>query len=157
MSLRSIFSYFSTRKPDEEDIEDGVVVVVTPEGAIWEPYDKSYASNEAALTNHKGKMWSPKYELKEFVTDDDYPNIDSVMVMDDAVNRHDIDAVIAVFAVQDVDFNENDISISLRMSEVATSAVKPFSLDWNSAYDTISVGQDHVGTIITSVSNTLDP
>ena len=35
MSLRSIFSYFPTRKQDEEDIEDGVVVVMTPEEAIW--------------------------------------------------------------------------------------------------------------------------
>ena len=34
MSLRSIFSYFPSRKPDEENIEDGVVVVMTPEGAI---------------------------------------------------------------------------------------------------------------------------
>ena len=33
ISLRSIFSYFPTRKPDEEDIGDNVVVVVmTPEG-----------------------------------------------------------------------------------------------------------------------------
>ena len=32
MNLHSIFSYFPTRKSDEEDIEDGVVVVMTPEG-----------------------------------------------------------------------------------------------------------------------------
>ena len=32
MNLRSIFSYFPTRSPDEEDMEDGVVVFITPEG-----------------------------------------------------------------------------------------------------------------------------
>ena len=129
MHLQSIFSYFPTRKPDEEDIEDGVVVFITPEGVTWEPYDESYADNEAALTNKKGEMLPPSYELKEFVTEEDYPNIDSVMVMNDAVNRHDRDAVIATFAVQDVDFDEEGIGINLRMSEVATAAVKPFSLD----------------------------
>ena len=61
MNLRSIFSYLPTRKPDEDDIEDGFVVVMTPEGAIWEPYDKSYASNETSLTNNKAEMQPPKY------------------------------------------------------------------------------------------------
>ena len=101
INLQSIFSYFPTRKPDEEDIEDGVVVVMTPEGATQEPYDESYASNEAALTNQKGEIRPPKYELKEFVIEDDYPNMDPVLVMPDAVNRHDKDDVIATFTIQD--------------------------------------------------------
>ena len=113
MKLRCIFSYFPTRKPDEEDITDCVVVIMTPEGAIWKPYDESYASNEAALTNSKGEMQPPKYELKEFATAEDYPNIDSILVMHDTVNKHDRDAVIAAFAVQDVDFDEGGISINL--------------------------------------------
>ena len=85
-------------------------------------------------------MRPPKYELKEFVTEEDYPNIDSVLVMNDAVNRHDRDAVIAAFAIQDVDFDEPGIGINLRMSEVAAAAVKPFSLDWNPAYEPMPVG-----------------
>ena len=140
MNLRSIFSYFPTRKPDEEDIDNGVVVVMTPEGAIWEPHDESYASNEAALTNSKGKMRPPKYELKDFVTEEDYPNIGSVLVMNDAVNRHDRDAVIATFAVQDVDFDEAGIGINLRVSELAAAAVQPFSLDWDPVYESMLVG-----------------
>ena len=129
MNLRSIFSYFPTRKPDEEDIKDGVVVVMTPEGAVWEPYDESYTSNEASLTYHMGEIRPPKYELKELITEEDYLNIDSVLVMNDAVNRYDRDAVIAAFAIQDVDFDEAGIGINLRMSEVVGAAVKPFSLD----------------------------
>ena len=48
------------------------------------------------------------------------------------------------------------------MSEVvaaaaAAAAVKPFILDWNPVYESMLVGQDQVGTIISSVSNTLDP
>ena len=41
IQLRSIFSYFPTRKPDEEDILEDVDVVVTPEGSEWAPYDAS--------------------------------------------------------------------------------------------------------------------
>ena len=71
------------------------------------------------------------YESKEIVTEEDYPNIDSVMVTNDAVNRHDRDAIIATFAVQNVDFDEGAIGINLGMSEVpaAAAAVKSFSLD----------------------------
>ena len=87
-------------------------------------------------------MLPPMYKFKEFVTNYDYPNINSIMVMNDTVNRHDRDAIIAAFAVQVVDFNENDIGIDLRIPKVAASAVKPFSLDWNSACDTLPVGQD---------------
>ena len=49
--------------------------------------------------------------------------------MNDAVNRQDLDAVIAPFAVQDVDFDKASICINLRMLEVAAAAVKPFILD----------------------------
>ena len=76
-------------------------------------------------------MRPPKYELKEFVTEEDYPNTDAVLVMPDAVNRHDRDAVIAAFVIQDVDFDEAGIGINLRMSEAAATAVKTLNLDWN--------------------------
>ena len=102
-------------------------------------------------------MRPSKYELKEFVTEDDYPNIDSVIVMDDEVNRHDRDAVITAFAVQNAGIYEGGNGIYLRISEVATAAVKPFSLDWNPVYESMPVRQDQVGTIISSVSKTLDP
>ena len=34
MNLSSIFSYFPTMKPDEDDIEDGVVVIMIPVGVV---------------------------------------------------------------------------------------------------------------------------
>ena len=102
-------------------------------------------------------MLQPMYKFKEFVTNDNYPNIDSIIVMNDAVNRHDRDAVIAAFALQDVNFNEKDIVIGLQMSKVAASTVKPFRLDWSPAYDAMTVGQYQVSTIISSVSNKLEP
>ena len=43
------------------------------------------------------------------------------------------------------------------MSEIAAAAMKPFYSDWNPVYESMHVGQDQVGTVISSVSNTLDP
>ena len=158
IQLRSIFSYFPTRKPDEEDILEGVDVVVTPKGSEWAPYDASYAENESALTNAKGEMCPPMYERKEFVNYDDYANIDSILVVEDAVDRYDTDAVVAAFNVQDVDFkNKREVQIGLSISEVAATAVKHFSSDWNPRYESMPIGQDQVSIILSSVSNTIDP
>ena len=77
----------------------------------------------------------------------------------DTMNRCDKDAVIAVFDPQDkdVEFTEEEIDIGYRASEIAAAAVRPFSFDWNPVYESMPVEQDQVGTIISSVSNTLDP
>ena len=81
-----------------------------------------------------------KYELKKIVTEEDHLNVDSVLVINDAVNRHDRDAIITAFAVHDVDFDEAGIGINLRMSEVAATAVKPFSIYWNPVYESMPLG-----------------
>ena len=112
MQLRSIFSYFPTRKLDDKDILEGVDVVIAPEGSEWAPYHASYAENKASLTNTKGEMCPPMYARKEFVDNDNYASIDSILVMEDAVDRYDKDAVVAAFNVQDVDFkNKRDVQI----------------------------------------------
>ena len=55
--------------------------------------------------------------------------INSIMAFDN-VNRCDKDAVIAAFEAQDVEFNEEEIDLGYRMSEVAAAAaVKTFSFD----------------------------
>ena len=79
------------------------------------------------------------------------------MVTDDNVNRHNKNAVISAFEAQNVDFIVNDFDIGYRMSEAAATAVKTFSSDWNPAFESMPVGQDQVGSIILSISNTLDP
>ena len=65
--------------------------------------------------------------------------------------------MIASFESQNVDFTENNVGLGLRMSEIASIATVPFNTQWEPAYDPMPVGQDQVGTIISSVSNTLDP
>ena len=104
----------------------------------------------------KGALRPPKYVQQEFVGEDDLANINSIMAFDN-VNRCDKDAVIAAFKAQDVEFNEEEIDLGYRMSEIAAAAVKLFSSDWNPLYESMPVGQDQVVTVISSVSNTLDP
>ena len=132
------------------------MVFMTPDGPTWDAYDQTYADNERSLTNKKGELCPPKYVQKEFIGEDDLANINSIMAFDN-VNRCDKDAVIAAFDAQDVEFNEEEIDLGYRMSEVAAAAVKPFSSDWNPVYESMPVGQDQVGTVISSVSNRLDP
>ena len=60
LQLRSIFSYFPSRKPNDDDLEDGVIVVMTPEGLTWDAYDQNFADNERSLTNKKGALRPPK-------------------------------------------------------------------------------------------------
>ena len=111
MQLQSIFSYFPTRIPLEDDIEDGVVVVMTPKGATWDVDNQNFADNKQSVTNKKGELCPPMYEHKEFVGKDDLANINLITVMDDNVNRHNKDTVISAFEAQDVEFTENEVDI----------------------------------------------
>ena len=52
---------------------------------------------------------------------------------------------------------EKELDFGYCISKAAATAVKPFSSDWNPAFESMPVGQDQVSAIISSVSNTLDP
>jgi len=158
MQLRSIFSYFLMRKPSEDDIEDGGVVIMTPEGVSWDANNQNFTDKKRSMTNKKEELRQPIYKRKEFVEEDGLENINSILVMDDNVNRHNKDAVIAASDAQAVDFlTEKEVDIGYRMSEAAATAVKPFSLVWNPVFESMPVGQDQVSAIISSVSNSLEP
>ena len=130
MQIRSTFSYFPTKKIFDEDFEDGVLVVITPEGASWDVYNQTFADNERSITNKKGELRPPMYKHKEFVEEDDHANINSILVIDNDVNRYNVDAVIAAIKTQDVDFQtEKELNFGYRMSKAATTSVKPFSSD----------------------------
>ena len=143
LHIRSTFFYFVSRKPTANDLSDRIPVVITPDGDEWKPYCKSYTENEDALINAKGELNPPAYIQSALVSDEDLPNINSVMgIMDECLNRNDNQAVIASFESQDVDFTVNDVESGLRMSEIASIATVPFNTQWEPAYENISVGQD---------------
>ena len=56
MQLKSIFSYFLSRKPNEDDLDNSVVVVMTPEGSTWDIYDQNLANNKRSVTNQKSEL-----------------------------------------------------------------------------------------------------
>ena len=158
MKIRSTFSYFDTQKPTEDDFEVGVLVLFTPESAEQDPYDQSYAEREVSLMNWKGEIDPPYYKHLEMIEEDDYPSLASAIMQEEMVNRKDLDAVIAAFEAQDVDFiNEDEAAVVNRTAKVAEAALKPCSIQEEVSYRAMPFGQDQVGTILSSVSNTLDP
>ena len=67
------------------------------------------------------------------------------------------EAIVASFQAQDVSFEEEELRVGFRTSEIAANATIPFHTEWKPVYEPMPIGQDQVGTIISSVSNTLDP
>ena len=82
LQLGSVFSYFLSRMPNVEDLDNSVTVVITLEGATWDAYDQNFAGGERSMTNRKGEPRPQKYFNKEFIEEDDLTNINSIMVFD---------------------------------------------------------------------------
>ena len=130
LRLRSTFSIFKTQKSTEEELDgSGIPVMLTPNASEWMPYCTSYAENEDALINKKGELRPPQYVYKSLVTDDDFPNIDSVLSMKIDIDRSDDQAVISAFDSQNVDFTEENKWLETKMSEASAKSEIPLSLD----------------------------
>ena len=159
MDIRSTFSYFITRKPSEDEIDIGVPCFITPNAAEWDPTDDCYAENERNLKNWKGEVHPPMYEKLELIVEEDYRSIASLLVEPGkVVNRNDPEAMVSAMGVQDVSIEDpSDRADIIATANVAASALKPFGFEEREFYDPMPVGQDQVGTILSSVSNTLDP
>ena len=82
----------------------------------------------------------------------------SFVALDEMVCRKDHDAVISVFEAQSVDFNNYVETVAAFETEsVAEAAFKPSSIQEKTVFDSMPVGRDQVGNILSPVSNTLDP
>ena len=71
LSLDGTFSTFNTRKHTDDDILNGIVVVITPEGSSWNPYCDSYDENKDSMTNAVGDLLPSKYIHRELIMDED--------------------------------------------------------------------------------------
>lgn len=157
MEIRSTFSVFDTRIPSEEDIEDGIAVIITPDGEIWDPYDSAFAENEAALLDWKGEVPFSTYEKKNLLEGSNLASIEYSIAGCEVRDRHDADVMIAVTEAQDVEC----ISIAERdyvrtTSEVAANAIKLCSIDVEPMYAPMPACDDEVQHVLSAVSNTLD-
>ena len=61
-------------------------------------------------------------------------------MIDDNVNRHGVNAIIAAIKTQDVDFlTEKELNLGYQMSKAAATSVESFSLDWNPTFEIMLV------------------
>ena len=59
LQLDGIFSKFPTRALSRKEMIDPdslPIVFLSPDSPVWDPYDASYAQNEAAMTDHRGDI-----------------------------------------------------------------------------------------------------
>lgn len=87
LALWGIFSYFPTRLPTVNELQDDAnpVILLTPEGP-WNPHTDVYARNEENMLDWEGKLVAP----------DDRPRI----ILDNIEDDDDMDASMAVCAVE---------------------------------------------------------
>ena len=104
LMLNGIFSSFETRQLSKQEMtnpDDYEMIFLSPDSPVWNPYDESYAENEAALMTRRGEIVSsipPRHDLLEAadisaLTSARPSSPTAVDFFDDEVAR--IDAVIA--------------------------------------------------------------
>ena len=74
LQLDGIFSYFPTRSLTQDELEfaeDYPVVLLSPDSPSWDPYNESYAKNEASFTDHRGEMLYPVPKNHELISQSD--------------------------------------------------------------------------------------
>ena len=104
LEIRSTFSVFNTRIPTDEDAENGVAVVITPEGEEWDPYNSAFEENEAALLDYKGEVSFSSYVKHDLLEGSNLPCIESAIACGEVRDHHDPATIIAVAEAQDVEF-----------------------------------------------------
>ena len=56
LHLNGIFSFFHTRKPNEEELESLDKIFITPDSSWWNPYCRSFELNERSMTQYDGEI-----------------------------------------------------------------------------------------------------
>ena len=123
LELDGVFSVFNTRAPEPDDLENGIIVTITPEGRNWNPYCEVYAENEASMTDNRGDILPSQYIHQDLIVEDDYPSIDSVLMSNEAIDRKDVLRLKQLMKVEDKQVsptNETDAIISAIASEALT-------------------------------------
>lgn len=163
LSLDGILSVFHKWIPTEEDLDDSVVILITREGVTWNPYEETYAVNEASLTDVQGNLLPSEYIHCELIIEDDYGIIGAVLVMDNHVDRFNTTRIVSAVRLLDGKPSPSDSHGALPpvvvsdMSELVSEALTLSSIDWNPVYDPMPIKQDEIFDVLLSVNNSLDP
>ena len=92
LSLRSIFSYFLTRKPTREELvstED--ILVMTPQGQNWDPNSDVYALNEENIIDWEGNMIKPRHWTRIII--EYLPEIDNAMIASAIISESESETI----------------------------------------------------------------
>ena len=62
LQLNGTFSYFHTRTPTLEDLEEGTVILFSPDTSEWDPYSHNFEAREESMTDWNGEIMNQKYK-----------------------------------------------------------------------------------------------
>ena len=59
--LKGTFSYFETRKPDLNEINNSDPIYITPDSDNWDPYSEHFSQNEASMLDDDGNIRNKRF------------------------------------------------------------------------------------------------
>ena len=67
LQLNGIFSYFHTRMPTSQEIDECTKIIITPDSTDWDPHNESYALNEESMLDWHGNMMESRYRKRYII------------------------------------------------------------------------------------------
>lgn len=136
LALWGIFSYFPTRKPTEQDMEDCELILLSPDGPEWNPHSDVFACNEEKFLDWRGDIIGAKDRQRVLIEDSD------------------ADAFVSSLSVAASDYGPEKNAIIDKVCDGATvMAMEAKAPDW----DNRNIIEDEVSPSLCRISNTLDP
>ena len=141
LQLWGIFSFFHSRIPTLDEINDAEKLFLTPDSSSWNPYSDHFAMNEESMLDSKGQIHDKAYQKKHIIEEDDPKRNPSIMKQyyDDSVDTFMVSLMKAMSlsrcnVIQDIDLDVPLANISLHEYSQALSETN------NSSWFTAMVG-----------------
>jgi len=67
LQLHSIFSFFHTRMPTTQEIDQCTKIIITPDSTDWDPHNESYALNEESMLDWNGDIMETRYRKRYII------------------------------------------------------------------------------------------
>ena len=67
LQLNGIFSYFHSRMPTSQEIDECTKIIITPDSTDWDPHNESYALNEESMLDWHGNMMESRYRKRYII------------------------------------------------------------------------------------------
>ena len=138
LSLMGIFSYFVTRKPVEDDLDNSELIYLTPDSPKWNPHSDIYARNEETFLDWEGNLIDRKYREKLLI---EHEKESMVMAMD-ADHRSNL--------MKNSEMNDRIDTVYVNACTMNTLSIQPHN------DDKIPFLENEVASHLSSLSSTLD-